>query len=103
MHRRGEYRIAFFINAAPDICVPDDLFFEGASRAWNDFFLRELARDVPAVSTYDAFRRYRPSQVPEATGHSLGNANRVKADVLFEFLVDQVLLAVPSIGKRGGE
>jgi GDSL-like lipase/acylhydrolase family protein len=95
-HRRGEYHVVFFINTAPEICAADDLFFDGGSRAWNEFFVTELARDVPAVSTYDAFMNYRPSQVPEAKGHALGNANRVKADVLFDFLVSAVLPAVPT-------
>jgi hypothetical protein len=98
LQRRSEYRVMFFVNITPDECPPDDLFFDGGSRAWNDFFLRELARDAPAVSTYDAFLRYRLSQVPDARGHALGNANRVKADVLFDFLAPRVvpLLSLPA-------
>jgi hypothetical protein len=33
--------------------------------------------------------------MPEAAGHSLGNSNAVKATVLFEFLRDRVLPALP--------
>jgi hypothetical protein len=94
---KGENGIAFFINNAPEVCMGDDLFFDGGSRAWDDFFISELSKGVPVLSTYDAFLRYRPSQVPQAKGHSLGNANRVKADVLFDFLRGHVLAAVPAL------
>jgi hypothetical protein len=36
----------------------------------------------------------RPSQMPNAAGHSIGNANVVKANVLFEFLRGSVLPAL---------
>ena len=42
-------------------------------------------------SSYDAFLHVRPSQMPNAAGHSLGNANVVKADVLFGFLRESIL------------
>jgi hypothetical protein len=91
LHRRGVYRIMFFVSTAPEICPEDDLFFDGGSRAWNDFFLRELSQDTPAISTYDAVLHYRPSQMPQAKAHALGNVNRVKADLLFAFLRDHML------------
>lgn len=97
LHRRGAYRIMFFVSMAPEICLQDDLFFDAGSRAWNDFFVRELSRGVPVLSTYDAILRYRPSQMPEARAHALGNVNRLKADLLFAFLRDTVL---PTTGLR---
>ncbi len=53
--------------------------------------MRYLGDGTPAVSVYEAFRRLRPSQMPFAEGHALGNANLVKADVLFHYLRDAVL------------
>ena len=91
LHAKGSYRLMFFVNMAPDVCS-DDYFYDGGSRAWNDYFVEQLSKTgVPTVSTYDAFLRYRPSQMPQAQAHALGNANRVKADLLFEFLRDRVL------------
>ncbi|MGQ0732044.1 MAG: SGNH/GDSL hydrolase family protein [Acidobacteriota bacterium] len=86
LHLRGEFRLVFFVNTAPNVCREDDLFFDGGSRVWNDFFVRELDQGVPTISTYDAIMRYRPSQMPEAAAHALGNVNRLKADLLFVFL-----------------
>ena len=50
-----------------------------------------LSDGTPAVSSHDAFARYRPSQMPEASAHSIGNSNALKADVLFQFLRDRGL------------
>jgi hypothetical protein len=91
LQRRGEYRLMFFVSTAPDICKAVDLYFDAGARLWNDFFVRELAQGVPTVSTYDALARYRPSQMPGAHSHGLGNVNRLKADLLFRFLRDHVL------------
>ena len=49
---------------------------------------------------YDAFRRVRPSQMPDAGGHAIGNANVVKAEALFAFLRD-VLLPQTTDGRAG--
>ena len=46
----------------------------------NKYFVDLLGKDgVPVVSSYDAFWSYSPSEVPQAGGHSLANANKVKA------------------------
>lgn len=82
------FPIVFFINIAPDACIKDDLFYDGPTKDVNAYFLRVLGAVRPAVSSYDAFSRYRPSQMPLAAGHSLGNSNAVKADTLFGFLTD---------------
>ena len=49
---------------------------------------------MPAVSSHDALHD-RPSQMPGAFEHSAGNANVVKAAVLFGFLRDRVLPPLP--------
>jgi hypothetical protein len=92
LHAKGEYKLMFFVSTAPNACSSNDSFYDGGNRAWNDYFVRQLSRTgVPTLSTYDAFARYRPSQMPQAEAHALGNANRLKADLLFEFLRERVL------------
>jgi len=91
LHRDGRYRVVFFANLAPVICDSEDRFHDAGSLA-DDAAVREvLGQGTPVVSSARAFLHYRPSQMPAAAGHSLGNANRVKADVLFAFLRDDVL------------
>ena len=92
--REGRYRVMFFANDAPPIChdyPSTDLFYDAGSSAVDALYLRILGAGTPAVSSYDAFLHTRPSQMPNAAGHSLGNANLVKADVLFAFLRDSIL------------
>jgi GDSL-like Lipase/Acylhydrolase family len=91
LNRDRIYSIAFFANVAPRTCEQDDVFMDGGSAALNRFYLNILSDGTAAVSAYDAFLPLRPSQMPDASGHSLGNANVVKADVLFAFLRDTVL------------
>ena len=93
LHTRGQHHIAFFLNDVPPVCPDGDNFYDGA-RAVDDFFLQVLSRGTPAVSTYEAFLHVRPSQMPNATGHPIGNSNVVKADVLFGFLRANVLPAL---------
>jgi hypothetical protein len=93
--REGVYRIVFFINAAPETCPHEDRFFQGGSLADDRTLLEVLGEGTPVVSSARAFLHYRPSQMPLAAGHSLGNANLVKANVLFEFLRDRVLPGLP--------
>ena len=81
-----QYPIVFFMNMAPDIIEAQDMFCDGGSRRLNDYLLSVVGHDTPAVSAYDEIGRYRPSEMPLAKGHSLGNTNRVKADVLFEYV-----------------
>ena len=86
-----EYPILFFINMAPEVCQPDDRFFDGGSLEF-DAVLRDVLGDgLPVVSSVRHFLKFRPSQMPGASAHAVGNANRVKADVLFEFLRQQIL------------
>ena len=99
MARAAEYRIAFFVNLAPRSCQAVDIYDPRSTRDLNEFLLRVLSDGTPAVSVHDAFARYRPSDMPMAGGHSIGNANAVKADVLFEFLRQYLL--PPVLEARG--
>ncbi len=87
----GAYRIVFFLNDVPPVCPDADMFYDGGSKAIDDFYLGVMSAGTAAVSSYDAFLHVRPSQMPNASGHSIGNANAVKADVLFDFLRERVL------------
>jgi hypothetical protein len=90
LDQSGAYRVAFFINMVPQECPNDDVFYDGGSSAVDRFYLRILGNGTPAVSTYDEFRHLRPSQMPLASAHAIGNSNLVKAGVLFRFLRDGV-------------
>jgi hypothetical protein len=92
LHQQGVYRIAFFINMAPDLCPQADRYFAGDAID-DDAALRTILDGVtPVGSSVRAFLPYRPSQMPGANQHSIGNANRVKADALFDFLVAEHLV-----------
>jgi hypothetical protein len=86
----GTYALMFFVNVTPAECKKPDLFYDGGTEALNRFYLGILGSGTPVVSSYDAFRHVRPSQMPYAAGHALGNANVVKADALFGFLRDDL-------------
>ena len=64
----------------------------------DDVLLEVLGDGTPAVSTTREFLHYRPSQMPAAAGHAIGNSNRVKADVLFRYLRDAVLPPLAAAG-----
>lgn len=81
---QGSVPIVFFINMAPEVCQADDRFFDGGSLEFDEVLRGVLGQGTPVVSTVRAFLKFRPSQMPGASAHSVGNANRVKADVLFD-------------------
>ena len=91
LHRSGKHRIMFFINMAPNECTGADRFVDYGNGADNRALLDVLGRDTPVVSSWDEFLYYRPSQMPLAAGHSIGNSNVVKAQALFAFMRDRVL------------
>jgi hypothetical protein len=91
MHQRGDYRIVFFINMAPVVCGSADRFIDGGRLADDEALLDVLGRGTPAVSSTRAFFHYRPSQMPAAGGHAIGNSNLVKAETLASFLKEQIL------------
>ena len=94
LNRSAPYRVAFFINIVPIECATGDAFHDGGSADFNRFFVNILGSGAPAVSVYEEFRHLRPSQMPLAAGHAIGNTNLVKANVLFRFLRDHMLLDV---------
>jgi hypothetical protein len=100
LDRASTYQLVFFINMAPEPCHGQDRFYNGGFLADERILLKVLGNGTPAVSSGSAFLRHRPSQMPLAAGHSLGNSNVVKANVLFEFLRDRVL---PSMLAPRGE
>jgi lysophospholipase L1-like esterase len=91
LHREGAYHVAFFINMAPNQCPAEDRFYPGAALDDEAALRAILGNGTPVGSSVRAFLPYRPSQMPGAGGHSIGNANQVKARALFEFLRRDVL------------
>jgi lysophospholipase L1-like esterase len=94
LHASGRYRIVFFLNVIPVVC-PDGDFYDGGIRIENDLFMQVVGEGTPAVSVFDAFLHRRPSQMPYAKAHAIGNANATKAETLFEYLRAQRLVPVP--------
>jgi hypothetical protein len=98
----GSFRIMFFVNATPDVCGDLDRFYDGGSVAFDDALTAILGNGVPVVSSLRSFLHYRPSQMPLASAHAIGNSNRVKSDVLFEYLRSRPeLLSLEKIETRG--
>lgn len=93
--RHGSFPIVVFVNLAPDICQGEDRFYDGGMLGFDDALLEVVNGYLPAVSSARAFLHYRPSQMPAASAHAFGNANRVKADALFTFLRDRLHAAAP--------
>jgi hypothetical protein len=91
LHRDGAYQVAFFINMAPNVCPEGDRFYDGGALEDEAALRAILGNGTPVGSSVRAFLPYRPSQMPGASGHSIGNANQVKARALFEFLRRDVL------------
>jgi len=91
LHQRGAYRIMFFINMAPWACEEADRFVDGGRVADDDALLEVLGRGTPAASSTREFFHYRPSQMPAAGAHAIGNSNLVKAEALASYLEQQVL------------
>jgi len=91
LNRSGQYRIVFFLNVVPRPSYGDDRFYADQTSPFNRFALRILSDGTPAVSCHDTFLHVRPTQMPNASGHSIGNSNALKADVLFEYLKANVL------------
>ena len=94
LNRDGKYHIVFFLNVAPMPC-PDSngTFYDDDGYGLNALFMRVIGDGLPVVSAHDAFLHRRPSQMPGWEGHSFGNTNVVKADVLFSYLSERVLPA----------
>jgi hypothetical protein len=91
LHRSGTYSILFFLNEIPLACPDGDYFYDKALRQENELFLRIMGSGTPAVSVFDAFLHRRPSEMPEAIAHAIGNANMTKAETLFMYLKSELL------------
>ena len=92
LHREGTYRVVFFLNVAPPRCpATDDSFFDDDGYGLNAMFMRVIGDSMPIVSAHDALLHTRPRQMPGWSGHSFGNTNVVKAEVLFAYLRDRAL------------
>ena len=101
LQREGKYRILFFLNVAPLQCQDtDQLFADDGPTGVNALFLRVMGVDTPAISTHDALLHTRPSQMPGWAGHSFGNTNVVKAEVLFDYVRGHVRLPAPPPQRR---
>ena len=88
--QEGPYRIVFFLNVIPPVCPDGDYYYDAKSLE-HDFFLKLFSgTGTPTVSAYPAFLHARPSQMPRAEAHAIGNANQLKADVLFADLQPRV-------------
>jgi hypothetical protein len=92
LHRQQVYRIAFFINMAPNECPGEDRFYAGDAVDDEAALRRILGDGTPVGSSMRAYLPYHPSQMPGASAHSYGNANRVKADALFELITTSGIL-----------
>jgi hypothetical protein len=92
LDREGKFRVVLFLNVSPRPCpATDDLFYDDGEYGLNALFLNVIGTGTPVVSTYDALLRTRPREMPGWNGHSFGNTNLVKSEVLFEYLRDRVL------------
>src|SRR4029077_11630020 len=63
--RTAPYTLMFFVNVTPMSCAHPDVFYAVGPPDLNRFFCRILGEVLPAVSSYDAFRHVRPSQMPQ--------------------------------------
>jgi hypothetical protein len=95
LEREGAYHIVFFLNVPPPQCPDtDEVFYDEGEDGLNAMFMKVMSDGTAAVSVHDALLHVRPSQMPGIKGHSIGNSNVVKADVLFEYLRDRVFPTV---------
>jgi len=92
LHHSGRYRVVFFLNVPPPQCPDtDEVFYDDGDSSLNALFMQVMSAGTPAVSMHDPLLHVRPSQMPGIKGHSIGNSNVLKADVLFAYLRDHVL------------
>ena len=96
LERERKYRVVFFLNLVPPICPDGDFFYDGKSIE-HEYFVRLFSEGgTPTVSAYPAFLHVRPSQMPRAEAHAIGNANQLKAETLFEYLRGRLSAELPA-------
>jgi hypothetical protein len=97
LDRKRTYRIMFFLNLVPPVCPDGDFFYDGKSIE-HDYFVKLFSESgTPTVSAYPAFLHVRPSQMPRAEAHAIGNANQLKAEALFEQLQSRLAAELPAV------
>jgi len=95
---RERYRLVFFLNYIPRQC-PDGDFFYDAMALEHDFLVRLFSDGgTSTVSAYPHFLRVRPSQMPLAEAHAIGNSNQLKAEILFDYLRDRLAAELAPVG-----
>jgi len=100
LNRRGSYRIVFFINPLVRRCKDGGDYFDNVGPRYEDeVFSRILSDGTPAGSAFNEFMHYRPTQMPYADGHTIGNSNLVKAQALFALLRDSVFPSIPDLDR----
>ena len=85
LNRQGAYRVMFFLNLIPPVCPDGDFFYDGKSIE-HEYFVQLFGNGTPALRAYPAFLHVKPSEMPRAEAHAIGNANQLKAEVLFDHL-----------------
>lgn len=99
LNRRGAYQVLFFLNVVPPVC-PDGDFFYDAKAIEHAAFMKIFSEGTPVVSAYPAFLHVKPSEMPLAEAHAIGNANQLKAETLAQYLTSELL--PPILANRGG-
>jgi hypothetical protein len=90
----------FFINPLVRRCKDGGDYFDNVGPRYEDeVFSRILSDGTPAGSAFNEFMHYRPTQMPYADGHTVGNSNLVKAQALFAFLRDSVFPSIPDLDR----
>ncbi len=90
LNRQGAYKVMFFLNLIPPVCPDGDFFYDGKSIE-HEYFVNLFSQGTPTVSAYPAFLRVKPSEMPLAEAHAIGNANQLKAETLAAYLTSSVL------------
>ena len=85
LHKSGQYKIVFFLNLVPPFCPGDDFFYDARPRE-HEFFYKLFSDGVPTVSAYREFLLVKPSEMPQAEAHAIGNSNLLKAEILLKGL-----------------
>src|SRR5262249_8195102 len=49
LNRDGRFAVMFFVNDVPPVCPDGDVFYDGGSKAIDDFYLQILGDGTPAV------------------------------------------------------
>jgi len=97
IERERRYRLVFFLNLVPPICPEGDYFYDGKSLEHEYFSELFSGSGTPTISAYPGFLRVRPSQMPLAEAHAIGNSNQLKAEILFGFLRDRLAAELPAV------